>query len=89
MTLLPVTDAGGLTYLHRHTAALGKGRHHRELQSVFVFAFFSLAAPSTLMNPPGWRVRLLGYPGRDLVIFSCELGHGLLGSLNLAVRAPR
>ena len=53
MTLLPVTDAGGLTYLHRHTAALGKGRHHRELQSVFVFAFFSLAAPKHLNEPAG------------------------------------
>ena len=53
MTLLPVTDAGGLTYLHRHTAALGKGRHHRELQSVFVFAFFSLAAPKHLNEAAG------------------------------------
>src|SRR4029077_20015078 len=62
----------------------GRGRHRRELQSVFVFVFFSLAAPSTLINPLGWRVRLLGYPDGDFSIFGYELGHGLLESLSLA-----
>ena len=62
LTLLPVTDAGGLTYLHRHTAALGKGRHHRELQSVFVFAFFSLAAPKHLNEPAGMARETIGLP---------------------------
>jgi hypothetical protein len=51
---------------------------------VFVFVFFSLAAPSTLINPPGWRVRLLGYPDRDFAIFGYELGHGFLEPLSLA-----
>src|SRR6202040_3952377 len=64
----------------------GRGRHRRDLQSVFVLVFFSLAAPSTLMNPPGWRAQeTIGVtPGRDLAIFGCELGHGLLVSLSLA-----
>ena len=86
LTLLPVTDAGGLAYLHRHTAARAgvaiAGNYNRFLSS----SSFHSRPPSSLMNPPGWRAQatLLGLPGRDLAIFGCELGHGLLGSLSLA-----
>jgi hypothetical protein len=75
LTLLPVTDGGGLAYLHRHTAAQA-----RFLSS----SSFHSRPPSTLMNPPVWRVRLLGYPDRDFAIFGYELGHGLLEPLSLA-----
>jgi len=69
--------------IHR---SAGRDRHRRELQSVFVFAFVSLAVSKHLNEPsPGRRARhYWGYPGRDLAIFGCELGHGLLGSLSLA-----
>jgi hypothetical protein len=78
---VPVTDAGGLAYLHRHTAARAgvaiAGNYNRFLSS----SSFHSRPPSTLMNPPGWRAQetLLGLPGRDLAIFGCEVGPRIAG----------
>jgi hypothetical protein len=53
LTLLPVTDAGGLAYLHRRTAARAgvaiAGNYNRFSSS----SSFHSRPPSTLMNPPG------------------------------------
>jgi hypothetical protein len=84
LTLLPVTDAGGLAYLHRHTAARAGVAITRNYNRFSSLSSFHSRPPSTLMNPREWRVRPLGYPDRDFAIFGNELGHGLLGSLSLA-----
>jgi hypothetical protein len=55
--LLPVSDAAGLAYLHRHTAARAgvaiAGNYNRFSSS----SSFHSQPPSTLMNPPGWRAQ--------------------------------
>jgi hypothetical protein len=78
LTRLPVTDTGGLAYLHRHTAA------RAGVAIAGNYNWFSSSSSFHSQPQAGWRVRLLGYPDRDLAIFGYELGHGLLEPLSLA-----
>ena len=53
LTLLPVIDAGGLAYLHRHTAAGADVTIARNYNRFSSSSSFHSRPPSTLMNPPG------------------------------------
>jgi hypothetical protein len=68
LTLLPGHRRRRLAYLHRHTAARA---------GVAIAGNYNRFSSSSFHSRPP-------YPGRDLAIFGCELGHGLLGSLSLA-----
>jgi len=80
LTLLPVTDAGRLAYLHRHTAARAgvaiAGNYNRFSSS----PSFHSRPPSTLMKPPGWRVQeTIGLPWPGSCYFRLRVGLRIAG----------
>ena len=80
LTLLPVTDAGRLAYLHRHTAARAgvaiAGNYNRFSSS----PSFHSRPPSTLMKPPGWRVQeTIGLPWPGSCYFQLRVGPRITG----------
>ena len=80
LTLLPVTGAGGLAYLHRHTAARAGVAIAENYSRFLSSSSFHSRPPSTLMNPPGCRAQeTMGLPWPGSCYFRLRVGPRIAG----------
>jgi len=85
LTLLPVTDAGRLAYLHRHTAARAGVAITGNYNRFSSLSSFHSRPSNTLMNPPRWRAQeTIGLPWPRSCYFRLRVGPRIAGSLSLA-----